>query len=366
MTINTAEGLQREIMAYISLAPEQARPEEFERLALQLFKYQFANIEPFRAFCRLRGRTPRTVRTWRDIPAVPIQAFKHSTLSVSPPDEAAALFMTSGTTDPQTRGRHYHPTLAVYNQSMLTAFRRFVTRDRSRMRMGILFPEPAELPHSSLAHYLGLARTHHGGDDSMHLVRDGVLAVDELELLIEQARRSGRPLMLLGATFSFIHALDAAGGADWQLPAGSLLLDTGGIKGRSREMDAEVFYTMLSERFGVDRSSCLNMYGMTELSTQYYDSGNERLPSWKIGPHWIRPRVIDPLTGAEVPAGEQGVLVHCDLANWNAVTTILTEDIGVLHEDGRRFQLLGRAEGSAARGCSLAAESFKTAAGAPR
>ena len=97
------------------------------------------------------------------------------------------------------------------------------------------------------------------------------------------------------------------------------------------------------------------MYGMTELSTQFYDSGNETLPSVKSGPHWIRSRLVEPITGRDVPAGERGILVHCDLANYNAVTTILTEDVGLWAgaDESSGFLLLGRAEGAAAKGCSL-------------
>jgi hypothetical protein len=95
---------------------------------------------------------------------------------------------------------------------------------------------------------------------------------------------------------------------------------------------------------------------MTELSTQLYDDGNASVPSVKTGPHWLRSRLVDPLTGRDVPKGERGVLVHCDLANFNSVTSILTEDVGVAACDG--FLLLGRAEGAQAKGCSLAVEEF--------
>jgi hypothetical protein len=98
------------------------------------------------------------------------------------------------------------------------------------------------------------------------------------------------------------------------------------------------------------------MYGMTELSTQFYDNGNAQVPSVKSGPHWIRSRLVDPLTGREVPRGERGILIHCDLANFNSVTSILTEDVGVEVDGG--FLLLGRAAGAQAKGCSLAVEEF--------
>jgi len=122
----------------------------------------------------------------------------------------------------------------------------------------------------------------------------------------------------------------------------------------------EDFYAQLSACFGVHRNDCINMYGMTELSTQFYDAGNAVVPSVKRGPHWIRSRLLDPLTGREVPRGERGILAHTDLANFNSVCTILTEDVGIATDDG--FVLLGRAQGAQAKGCSLAVEDFLKAA----
>ena len=98
------------------------------------------------------------------------------------------------------------------------------------------------------------------------------------------------------------------------------------------------------------------MYGMTELSTQFYDCGNEICPSVKTGPHWIKTRVVDPLSKREVKPGNVGLLVHCDLAHFNIVSTILTEDTGLERDNG--FILLGRADGGIAKGCSLAADEF--------
>ena len=154
------------------------------------------------------------------------------------------------------------------------------------------------------------------------------------------------------------HVLDAFAveGETFALPEGSRILDTGGYKRESRELTPENFYDALSRTFGVPREHCINMYGMTELSTQFYDDGNAVLPSVKSGPHWIRSRTIDPLTGDDVQKGERGVLVHCDLANFNSTTSILTEDVGIEVDGG--FLLLGRAEGAEATGCSLAVREF--------
>jgi hypothetical protein len=161
-----------------------------------------------------------------------------------------------------------------------------------------------------------------------------------------------------------VHALDGfeKRGYSAILPAGSRILDTGGFKGQSRDLPLNEFYDALSHRFSVPRSQCINMYGMTELSTQFYDSGNAVCPSVKSGPHWAKTRVVNPLTGAAMPKGETGVLIHTDLAHVNIVTTILTEDTGIETEGG--FLLLGRAEGTEAKGCSMAVDEFLIAAGA--
>ncbi|OLS34493.1 long-chain fatty acid--CoA ligase [Bacillus sp. MRMR6] len=347
------------VLQYIK--SDDSSEEAFNDQALQLFRYQYTNNTPYQMYCRQKGKTPRMVKSWKDIPAVPINAFKELTLSCEDPEKAEDVFMTSGTTK-GIRGKHYHPTLEVYNQSMLKNFKNRFMKGHKQIKMGILFPTEEEMPNSSLSHYLALAYKEYGTGDSQYLVNDLGLQTDSLLLLLEHAETSGDPLALLGASFSFVHLFEELQdrGRSYQLPAGSRILDTGGFKNKSKELDLETFYTQLSTLLGVDKSECINMYGMTELSTQFYDDGNSSIPSVKSGPHWIRTRVVNPLTGQDVPKGEKGVLVHCDLANFNSVTTILTEDLGVEKEEG--FQLLGRVQGSEAKGCSIAVDEFIRAA----
>ncbi len=356
----TAAGPVPELPAFI--ARDDAGEADFNALALRLFAHQFQHNLAFQKFCQQRGRTPRTVKRWQDIPAVPINGFKDLTLSCVPTEHCARVFQTSGTTRGDVKGRHWHPDLAVYDLSMTRNFRARFMAGRERMRMGILFPDELQMPHSSLAHYLALALHHFGTPDSRYYLDSAGLQLDALCATLDQVQKSGEPFALLGASYSFVHLMDAlsARGLSFQLPAGSRLLDTGGFKGQSREMDMDVFYDSLSATFGVPRRACINMYGMTELSTQFYDAGNATLPALKSGPHWIRSRVLDPLTGQEMPAGERGILAHTDLGNYNSVTTILTEDVGVAVDGG--FLLLGRAQGAQAKGCSIAVDEFLKAA----
>ena len=355
-----ASGIVDEVLAFI--AQDGCTDKEFDRLARRLFAHQYAHNEAYRRLCLRRGTTPRHVKGWRDIPAAPIDAFKELSLSCQPPSPLDRVFMTSGTTRGNVKGRHRHPTLAVYDASMLLNFRRRFMRETDRIRMGILFPTETVLPNSSLAHYLALALREFGTADSGYFVDPRGLDSRRLCETMTGAERSGLPYALLGATYSFVHLIDELRqrGHSFRLPAGSKVLDTGGSKGQSRELPMDAFYAELSAVLGIDRSDCINMYGMTELSTQFYDAGNASVPSVKSGPHWIRSRLVDPATGREVGRGERGILVHCDLANVNSVTTLLTEDVGTEVDAG--FLLLGRAEGAQAKGCSLAMEEFIRAA----
>lgn len=346
----------------VFMVQEGSSDDEFTRLALRLFAYQFQHNAAFRDFCQQRGRTPRTVKSWRDFPAVPINAFKDLTLSCVSPETCDRVFMTSGTTRGDVKGRHYHPSIAVYDTSMRVNFSQRFMQGTEKIRMGILFPDETAMPNSSLAHYLALAVHEFGTPGSDYFLGPQGLDSARLSEVLAQAQQTGDPFALLGASYSFVHLMDELRqrGQSFRLPPGSRVLDTGGFKGQARELPMEDFYAQLSSILGIARSQCINMYGMTELSTQFYDAGNATLPSVKSGPHWIRSRVVDPLSGNEVAVGERGILVHCDLGNFNSVTTILTEDVGVAVDGG--FLLLGRAEGAQAKGCSLAVENFLRAA----
>lgn len=347
------------------IAAGDADEEAFNASALAVFAYQFANNGPYRRFAQSRGRTPRTVRDWRAIPAMPISAFKDLTLTCVPVERARRIFMTSGTTG-AAPGRSYHPTLAVYDASMRANFAARFMRGDERIRMGILFPDEEAMPNSSLAHYLALALAEFGAQGSAHLMGPDGIDEDGLVAQLERAEAEGAPYALLGASYAFVHALDALErqGRAFALPEGSRLLDTGGFKGRSREIEPDAFYDRLEAAFGVPRASCINMYGMTELSTQFYDDGNARCPSVKSGPHWARTRVVDPASGRDMAPGHVGVLVHHDPAHFNALSAIVTEDLGAQVEGG--FLLLGRASGAEAKGCSMALEDFLRATGGAR
>ncbi|SDD02049.1 Acyl-protein synthetase, LuxE [Paenibacillus sp. UNCCL117] len=352
-------------------APEALEADAgFNRLALEVFAYQFKHIPAYRKYCQARRKSPLTVRSWTEIPPLPIQAFKELTLSCEPVEEAQAVFMTSGTTQADKRGKNYHPTLEVWDASMAPPFKRYVLPDRERMTIFVLSPAEDVNRNSSLSRYLSRSVELFGEPDS-RLFFSPERGIDLQEVLAALQRREaeGRPVLLMGATFAFVHLLDACEeqGIHIRLPEGSRLFDTGGLKGQAREVTPEELYAHIERHLGVKREDCVNMYGMTELSSQLYDRhirsrslqekpGHEHE---KAGGPWIRTLVLDPDTLKPVADGEPGVLAHFDLANWNSSLAILTEDLGYRTERG--LVLLGRIQGSEARGCSIAVDQLMNA-----
>lgn len=343
--------------------------DEFNALALGLFAFQYGHNVPYRQYCDYRRRKPDCVRHWTEIPAVPIGAFKEAVLATEPVETAAALFTSSGTTRPDQRSRQYHPDLAVYDASARVNFAAHVLPGSAVLPMLVLHPPPTELPNSSLAHYLGLMLDRYGAPGSGYFVGADGLHVDDLYSVLHAATDAGQPVALLGTTFAYVHLLDhmLADGRTISLPAGSRLFDTGGVKGRSREIGRDELTRVVEERLRVPAPFQINMYGLTELSTQFLDTvlrdhlRDAGLPRHKVAPPWARTRLLDPQTLDPVPDGTEGVLCHTDLANRASVCTVLTEDIGIAREGG--FEILGRMHGTQARGCSIAMDDLLTAIG---
>ncbi len=324
----TASQLQQRLLAFLGGAPD-----DFDALAREVFAFQFERNPAYRAFCESKKIAPNRLTHWTQIPAVPTRAFKEMTLTCFPPHEAVAEFHTSGTTQSHT-GRHLFKTLALYDAGCVPQFRAHLFADGARMPIVSLVPDT---PHSSLAH---MCRTL------------GARFVERLEATNE-------PVCLLGTAFHFLTLFD--NGLVLRLPAGSRVMETGGFKGRTREISKPALYEMFEKHLGIPPIRVVNEYGMTELSTQFYDETMRvgHRSDLKRSPPWARVRVIDPQTDEDAPIGATGLLRIYDLANLWSVMCIQTEDLGIRMGDG--FVLLGRAPGAMPRGCSLNAEALQNA-----
>ncbi|MCI0339802.1 MAG: hypothetical protein L0216_01415 [Planctomycetales bacterium] len=364
-----AAALDAEILALVARGEEGPRDDaRFDALARRVYVHQYARNMAYRPLARVRGGRPETVRTWRDLPACPTDAFKEADLATFPPAEAAAVFESSGTSRGRP-GRHFLPRLDLYEAALLESFRHYVLPDRPAIRLAILAPPPEEAPRSSLGHMLATVRSRLGTPASAWFVRGGVLLAREAEEALRVAAGAGEPVAVLATAFALVQFLDdlAARGVRVALPAASRLMETGGYKGRSREVPRDELYNRAGERLGIPEAFCVNEYGMTEMGSQFYDGGLRAalgLPGpefpgeggrVKRPPPWVRTMVADTESALdEVADGGVGLLRHVDLVNRGSVAALLTGDLGRRRGDG--FEVLGRASGAEARGCSLAME----------
>ena len=341
---------------------ESPADDEFNRVALRIFAYQYAHNAPYAKFCDRRERTPHDVQHWTDIPAVPTAAFKEVPLVTVAPSQAEATFRTSGTTHGnEKRGIHYIPDVSLYHFALIPNFAACMLPDGAELRMLSLVPPGGDLPDSSLSHMVGVVLDRLGAPGSGHYAT-AAYGIDDARFsgALAAAVEDSVPVCILGTSFAFVHWLDRAAARDeaYALPDGSRLMDTGGYKGRSREVAETELRDMYQRVLGIPATHCINEYGMTEMCSQFYDSslrdavkGRDR-PRRKLVPPWVRTRVVHPETLEPVAGGDTGLLQHFDLANVGSVIAVQTEDLGTALDDG--FVLLGRASGATPRGCSIA------------
>jgi len=350
-------ALETELLHWMREEPLRRDDARFSRIALDLFRYQFEHCAPYRRFCTGRGITPETLRSWQEIPAAPAAAFKEVALRCFPEEATRQVFRTSGSSG-RRRGRLALDTLALYEASLVPSFEAGVLGDLAPsqpVRLLVLAPDPQEAPDSSLSYMFAVLCAQRGAAGSGFFVREGALDIPALEAA---CREPGPPLALCGTAFAFVHWLDslAQRGALLALPAGARLMETGGFKGRARERSREALYAELEARLGIPEARIVNQYGMTELASQFYDQVLRRpdAPRHKSVPPWARVRILDPERGSEQPLGTPGMIHVMDLANTGSVASVQTADLGRELPGG--FEVLGRAPGAEARGCSIAAD----------
>lgn len=354
-------------------------PERFNSLALEVFEYQYRSIKPYRRLCQHKDRTPETVQDWSEIPAAPADAFKHFTLFTGKPDQMVRTFRSSGTTDPRNSSKSLFSAIGIelMNTAVAVNAARMLFPDGARTRILALAPGPEVAPHLIMVNGMNHMIGQFGAEGSRFCI--GAQGFDVKSLLDElrQCEKEGAPVTLMGSSFGFVHLFDAMEEQKLRLslPDGSRLMDAGGYKGRSREIERAQFVEWACALLGLSRDRVVNLLGMTELASQIYDGSLARSVSgvanasatrMKEPPHWVRTRVVDPATLEFGDLGEirdgnrQGLLRHLDLANVERPMVVQSDDIGLRREsaEGLGFEILQRAKGSESRGCSLSVEEF--------
>lgn len=314
---------------------------EFNACALEIYRFQREHNSPYHNYCTHLG-VPVDLSDWKKIPAVPQSAFKQFPLRTFPENETAATFRTSGTTG-EGYGSHHFRSLALYDAAILHGWDFFKLPSLPQV---ILTPTPANAPHSSLSHMMGVLKERATGGEQIFCATENA---DALHASFVDAVRQNRPVLVLGTALAFLHLFEKGGLP--KLPAGSFAMETGGYKGSGRSLSKAELYALFEEHLGLPEDSVINEYGMTELSSQFYTRGVGRPHS---APPWMRALVIDPETGDEVAEGGLGILRMFDLANLGSVLALETRDLAIRRSGG--FELLGRDPSALPRGCSRSAD----------
>jgi Acyl-protein synthetase, LuxE len=323
---------------------------KWSELARDLFAWQFSQVPAYRRLGLAREATPKTLTSWRDIPAVPQQLFKQTMLYAHGSVPPAAIYVTSGTTTGQP-GRQPLLSTDIYRAVSVEGARR-AGLFAHEVEFHFLTPSPAEAPHSSLSAMFGFWQKKLAMRCGRFWVQDQRVDFIGLRETLTAQIKAGRPIAICGTAFSFVHLIDAwADLPPLRLPRGSWLLETGGFKGRSREISKAELYAQLARAFTVLDAAIWNEYGMSELSSQAYARGTKGLHET---PPWARVLICDPTTGREVGIGKQGLVRWIDLANTDSVLALQTLDLA--ERTPRGFRLIGRLPRTEPRGCSLSAE----------
>ncbi|MDX9941128.1 MAG: acyltransferase [Bacteroidales bacterium] len=312
---------------------------DFEALALDVFRHQYFHNEVYRDFCDALRIDPACVRTLGRIPFLPVSFFQNHRV-VSFPDNEVHMFVSSGTTG-STPSRHFVFDTAIYEESFLRGFRS-VYGEPSDYCILALLPGYLERSGSSLVYMadrlIELSENPHSG---FYLHNINMLA-EKLQWLY----RKGHRVLLLGVTFAL---LELAEHHPMPIP-NAIIMETGGMKGRRKELVRDDLHKILKEAFGVP--AIHSEYGMTELFSQAYSSGKGLFKC----PPWMRVLIRDPNDPLSLlPDGRTGGINIIDLANIYTCSFLATQDLGKILPGGE-FEVLGRFDHSDIRGCNLMVE----------
>lgn len=308
----------------------------FPEIALDVFRFQATYNPLYAQYLDLLAIKTATVHKLEDIPFLPIQFFKNYAIKTGNWSESL-IFSSSGTTGVQT-SRHYLKHTLWYKENARRAFKHFYGQIEDYCVLALL-PSYLERSGSSLVFM---------AEDFIQQSKypqSGFFLYNTNDLLkiIEKCQKNNIPCLLIGVSFALLDL------AEQEKPdlAGVVIMETGGMKGRRKELTREELHGILKDAFNVEKIH--SEYGMTELLSQAYSKGDgifQAPPTMKV----MTREITDPLNSQK--AGKTGAINIIDLANLDTISFIATDDLGKVYEDGS-FEILGRMDQSDIRGCNL-------------
>ena len=331
---------------------------DFQAACLETFLYQYENVEVYRKFVDFLGKNPSEIKEVIDIPFLPIEMFKNhlvldKVFGSAQTDKPLSYFQSSGTTQIQTRSKHYIADFNLYEESIYKSFEQFIGKPEDYIFLGLL-PNYSENPHSSLIYMVDFLMKKSGKPENGYFLYNH----QELFELLQKLGQENKKVILFGVSFALLDFLDSKNDFTTLQINDFTVIETGGMKGRKEEMTKDELLKILQKGFGTDK--IFSEYSMTELLSQAYSLGENIYET----PNWMRVLIRnteDPFSYME--AGRTGAINIIDLANRHSCSFIATQDLGkivndfeILHyaqNDKHAFQVLGRIDHSDIRGCSL-------------
>lgn len=313
---------------------------DFLKIALEIFDYQYNKNTVYQNFITSLGKNHDAIKTPDDIPFLPVEFFRNQKI-VTGDLPVEMIFETSGTTG-VAPGKHFVNDLSLYEESFLKTFSLFYG-DPGEYLIFALLPSYTDREGSSLVYMADKLI-----ERSLHTLSGFYKGnIEDLLKAIRKANTGDQKILLFGVSFALLDL------AEKQSPdlSGVIVMETGGMKGRRKELTRLELHTILKEKFNV--TSIHSEYGMTELMSQAYSKGDGIF----YCPPWMKVVIRDPQDPLTLytGTGRTGGINIIDLANINSCSFIATGDLGRLHEDGG-FEVLGRFDSSDIRGCNLLAE----------
>jgi phenylacetate-coenzyme A ligase PaaK-like adenylate-forming protein len=309
--------------------------DDFERLAIETFRQQYENTEVYRKFCDLLKVVPSSVKKIENIPFLPIQFFKSHRV-ISKRVSETITFTSSGTTGSIT-SKHHVSDLSLYEKSFLTAFK-LSYGNPSQYAILALLPSYIERGGSSLvymaANLIETSTIEHSG-----------FYLNDINALIEKLNfleNTNQKTILLGVSYALLDLIEKQ---KFKLK-NTIVMETGGMKGKRKELIKDELHSILKKGFGVDRIH--SEYGMTELLSQAYSKGDGIFYT----PPWMKIFTRDTEDALSFVQGKTGGINVIDLANLHSCSFIATQDLGRIRKDDS-FEILGRFDTSDIRGCNL-------------
>ncbi len=308
----------------------------FEDTALAVFRYQAANNEVYRQYLAYLGIKVSDIRSVSAIPCLPIDFFRtHRVISGHPAIEKT--FISSGTTG-ESPARHHVADLKLYEESFTRCFEIFYGPVQDYCLLGLL-PSYLERENASLVFMVEKLMQQSG-----HPLNGFYLDnMDQLAITLQKLEGSRQKAVLIGVSFALLDFAER-----YSFPVNqTIIMETGGMKGRREELTRPDLHERLIKSFRVE--GIHSEYGMTELLSQAYALREGRF----LTPPWMQVNIRDPYDPfSGLPSGASGAINIIDLANIHSIAFLATHDIGIKHTDGT-FEVLGRLDHSAVRGCNL-------------